>query len=386
AQQKMGNELNDIKKRIEGLALNYASLTTKMNNSEGNNNNPRRNFFKEQRKRPVCFNCNKIGHFEKDCRFKKTYMSKKPRFSTKEGDKPRNINYCEFIHNQEDKKKEVYNVGDEISPQETSKRPMPTKWNERLRNKNVTKIQSPKQRQDTEIDNNPTIETSNINNKSKRKRGPSIVDSLTPYDVAEDLLSLPTSATLGQLLQYPNQRKNLAKLLKRPRSSEDDYGSEGGDTFDEFDYEESDEIEGQFLEYEENPALYLTNIESVPIGDDKEEKSIEEKIQESIKNDELTPQQQCTVQMFLWSNKDMFAQGLEDLGQTNLITHTINTANALPICQGPYKTSHEQNKFVREEIAKATAVRRIERAQETAKERHDRQIKPVDDLKKGDFV
>lgn len=33
--------------------------------------------------------------------------------------------------------------------------------------------------------------------------------------MADDILSLPTSVTVGQILQYPNQRKNLAKILKR---------------------------------------------------------------------------------------------------------------------------------------------------------------------------
>ncbi|CAG8854031.1 16761_t:CDS:2, partial [Gigaspora margarita] len=48
------------------------------------------------------------------------------------------------------------------------------------------------------------------------RRDPSVVDKLDPYNVAEDILSMQASATIGQLLQYPNQRRNLAQVLKRP--------------------------------------------------------------------------------------------------------------------------------------------------------------------------
>ena len=52
--------------------------------------------------------------------------------------------------------------------------------------------------------------------KLRRKRDPSVIDQLAPYNVAEDILNLPASATIGQMLQYPNQRRNLAKVLRRP--------------------------------------------------------------------------------------------------------------------------------------------------------------------------
>ena len=55
----------------------------------------------------------------------------------------------------------------------------------------------------------------------KRKRGPSKIDSLKLYNIADDILSLPTSTTVEQILQYPNQRRNLAKILKRPPISKE---------------------------------------------------------------------------------------------------------------------------------------------------------------------
>ena len=55
--------------------------------------------------------------------------------------------------------------------------------------------------------------------KPKMKSQPSVVDQLTPYDVSEDILKLQSTATVGQMLQYPNQRKNLVKILKRPKKT-----------------------------------------------------------------------------------------------------------------------------------------------------------------------
>jgi hypothetical protein len=55
--------------------------------------------------------------------------------------------------------------------------------------------------------------------KPKIKSQPSVVDQLPPYDVSEDILKLPSSATVGQMLQYPSQRRNLVKILKRPKKT-----------------------------------------------------------------------------------------------------------------------------------------------------------------------
>ncbi|CAG8559270.1 17916_t:CDS:2 [Gigaspora margarita] len=52
--------------------------------------------------------------------------------------------------------------------------------------------------------------------RPRRRRDPSTVDKLDPYNVAQDILTMKASATIGQLLQYPNQRRNLAQVLKRP--------------------------------------------------------------------------------------------------------------------------------------------------------------------------
>ncbi|CAG8723032.1 7362_t:CDS:1, partial [Funneliformis mosseae] len=41
------------------------------------------------------------------------------------------------------------------------------------------------------------------------------IDNLAPYNIADDILSKQSSATLKQWLQIPAQRRNLANALRR---------------------------------------------------------------------------------------------------------------------------------------------------------------------------
>ncbi|CAG8752705.1 742_t:CDS:2, partial [Cetraspora pellucida] len=52
--------------------------------------------------------------------------------------------------------------------------------------------------------------------KPQQKRRPSIINKVELYNVANDILEIRANATVGQLLQYSNQRRNLAKIIRRP--------------------------------------------------------------------------------------------------------------------------------------------------------------------------
>ncbi|CAG8836745.1 4285_t:CDS:1, partial [Racocetra persica] len=52
--------------------------------------------------------------------------------------------------------------------------------------------------------------------RPRRKRGPSVIDQLESYDIAEDIMSLMANVTVGQMLQYSDQRQKLTKALRRP--------------------------------------------------------------------------------------------------------------------------------------------------------------------------
>ncbi|CAG8710602.1 5866_t:CDS:1, partial [Funneliformis mosseae] len=65
---------------------------------------------------------------------------------------------------------------------------------------------------------NPTemeVESTPKQKPVKRIRNPSRIDNLAPYNIADDILSKQFSATLGQWLQIPAQRRNLANALRR---------------------------------------------------------------------------------------------------------------------------------------------------------------------------
>ncbi|CAG8700439.1 41869_t:CDS:2, partial [Gigaspora margarita] len=80
----------------------------------------------------------------------------------------------------------------------------------------------------------------------------------------------------------------------------------------------TEEVEGHFVKWflivEENPTLYLTNIEEVPIkdDDDKVEKTIKDQILELVNNNELTMGQKQQAQEFLLARRDMFTQRLDE--------------------------------------------------------------------------
>ncbi|CAG8762429.1 11529_t:CDS:1, partial [Cetraspora pellucida] len=50
----------------------------------------------------------------------------------------------------------------------------------------------------------------------RRKRGPSVVDNLEPYNIVQDLLNMKANVSYGQMLQYPDQKRHLANAMKRP--------------------------------------------------------------------------------------------------------------------------------------------------------------------------
>ena len=70
----------------------------------------------------------------------------------------------------------------------------------------------------------------------------------------------------------------------------------------------------------------------------------------------LTQKQEQKVEELLNEHQDVFTKSISkegqtsDLGRTNVVTHTIDTGNAKPIKQRPYKSSPDQQEFIKNEI------------------------------------
>ncbi|CAG8751823.1 27926_t:CDS:2, partial [Dentiscutata erythropus] len=81
---------------------------------------------------------------------------------------------------------------------------------------------------------------------------------------------------------------------------------------------------------------------------------------EIVDNEELTLQKQLKAKEILLTEETLFVQNIENMGRTNVTTHSINTV--LPI--------------VRNE-----AVKRVEKAQESAKRKYNQNLLPIEEFK-----
>ena len=76
----------------------------------------------------------------------------------------------------------------------------------------------------------------------------------------------------------------------------------------------------------------------------------QEKPNEPIARRELTLEQNDAINNLLEAYKDIFASELHELGQTNIIQHTIDTGTERPIWQRAYQAILPDQQFISEEI------------------------------------
>ena len=104
-------------------------------------------------------------------------------------------------------------------------------------------------------------------------------------------------------------------------------------TFDDDD-EDSEEIEMHLIDMEEVPT------ESV------EQVVTEKQFDVGI----LTTEQKVVVNEMFDEHKNLFANDLSELKQTNLVKHVINTGDALPVRKTLYSMTPEKQEFLRKEL------------------------------------
>ncbi|CAG8591998.1 17383_t:CDS:2, partial [Gigaspora margarita] len=235
SQQKLESELSDLKKRIDEMALNYAALTDKIKN------------IKE-----------KVGHMAQDCMVEKSRQLGEKETLVRQ----KNINFY-------------------------------SSWYKRLKERKVPKIQNwetEETRQEIDLTQNLDIEGLNKSNKPKLKYEESMTRVVMATGSKASTLGIVKKVkiklkdiivpiTLYQKLYLQYATKTVEVPISNTRfeslklyEEEEIFNSEG---------EEIDKVEGCFIEkyFEENSALFLTNVVEVPIEEIEEEVLIESKIQ-----------------------------------------------------------------------------------------------------------
>ena len=225
-----GNDAIDVlTKQMEKLSLNYANITAALaaqlddKKPKQRSENPPAKIW--DKKDITCFRCQEKGHFAKEC------MSERPAI------RKRNFNNREASYvgvytdsDEEEEEEEVYAIPRNRSiPYTTDRRTARQTEADRKRQSESRREMNLRSRKP--VDKFMEIETPQpvVTPKKKTKRGPSQIDQMPPYNVMQDLLQMPSSAKIGQLLQYPNQRRNLAQGLRRPKIQESNYANQDSD-------------------------------------------------------------------------------------------------------------------------------------------------------------
>ena len=175
-----------------------------------------------QRSFTTCYNCEEKGHYARDCLAEKQPTMGQYKQMTQDN-RRKNINY---IGIEDDDVDEVYITRTPRNQPYSTNRKQAKFSNKnsefqrefKLRNRTVMPDEP-----DTQMDEIPVeipIDvpvTKRTKPKPKFKTYPSVIEQIEPYDVSTDILNMKSSATIGQWLQLPAQRKNLAKILQKKK-------------------------------------------------------------------------------------------------------------------------------------------------------------------------
>ncbi|GBC48416.2 retroviral aspartyl protease family protein [Rhizophagus irregularis DAOM 181602=DAOM 197198] len=205
-----------------------------------------------------CYRCGEKGHYARDCMSERNARRPQRRdahyLETYEETYDSYDNYYEDEYYQDYyddnyEEAEAYVTTRSRSQPTTNYRPKP-KQPRAVENiissesQQEQRLRRPQPRQNINIPMDEVIETTATpavppkRTVKRTPRMPSIIEQMPPYRISDDILNMPSSAKIGQLLKYNDQKKDFARILRRPpKTQETNYvdrisDSEEGDTRD----------------------------------------------------------------------------------------------------------------------------------------------------------
>ena len=174
----------------------------------------------------ACYRCGEQGHLARNCMSEKV-LSQNP---TQKYIKNKKVNYLTIETSEESEsssseEEETVYIGQRGKSYSTNRKEAKEKAKKSESAKEINLRSRKVKTQPMEIEPEVIVDWNEgqdpfappKKSKPRTKAQPSDIDCQKPYDIANDIFYLQSSATLGQMLQYPNQRKNLVKILKRPK-------------------------------------------------------------------------------------------------------------------------------------------------------------------------
>ncbi|CAG8604067.1 8975_t:CDS:2, partial [Cetraspora pellucida] len=183
---------------------------------------------------------------------------------------------------------------------------------------------------------------------------------------------------MGRRFEVPIMHMDKGKqkecILEELESGDHDE-DEANELFDEMEYEseeleevesftsnngptdnddDTEEIREKRVEIE-SPAVCLAVMEEIPTGKKApidEKLTVEEQLNEIVESGKVEGKYQENVRELFNKKRELFANGLEELGCTNLVKHVIKTQDAESIKQLPYRLAPNEQEFVCEELEK----------------------------------
>ena len=109
---------------------------------------------------------------------------------------------------------------------------------------------------------------------------------------------------------------------------------------------------GQFSSYEQPPVVSIIDSNTAPNVQSTSTSPSASQTFIDLSHTDLTEEQRAKLNQLLHENRDVFAFTDDELGHTSLVQHHIDTGNAQPICQQPYRVSPTVQNCIDEHVEK----------------------------------